>query len=186
MLSPLLRFVKHGMPQLLDRCIRRKRHQLGTHDFAHKQDLERIDGIFAGNVKSTARHLLRENGTLQQQHGGRVRQHRSHQQRQKHVDVMRQFKRKKNGCERGVHGSDGGPPHPVEGQPLKGVLRCVYAERQERGEDACQQASYNAFQFCPMRQCEPAQGRAADRSQPDQDFTLVFDARNSRDRARTI
>ena len=42
------------------------------------------------------------------------------------------------------------------------------------------------FQFRPVRQCQPPQDRAANRSQPDKDFALVFDARNSRDRAGSL
>jgi len=40
-----------------------------------------------------------------------------------------------------------------------------------------------AFQFRPVRQCQPVQNSPAGRSQPEQNFTLVFESRNSRDRA---
>ena len=43
--------------------------QVGAHDLAHEQDLQRIDGVFAAQVKAAPRHLFGEDRALEQQHG---------------------------------------------------------------------------------------------------------------------
>ncbi len=113
MLPPLRRPAKQCVPELFDRRIRRKRHYFGAHHFADKKDFQRIGGIFAGYVKSAARHFFGEDRTLQQQYGGPVRQHRRHQQRQKHIDVVRQFEREQNRREGRAHRPTSPRPAPM-------------------------------------------------------------------------
>ena len=48
------------------------------------------------------------------------------------------------------------------------------------------QLGTGAFQLRPVRQCKPAQDRAAGRGQPDPDFALVFDTRSPCDGTRDL
>ena len=54
------------------------------------------------------------------------------------------------------------------------------------GVQGARQFGPGPFQFRPVRQCQPAQNRAAGRGKPDPDFAFVLDSSNSGDSARGL
>jgi hypothetical protein len=58
------------------RGVDRQDDHLGPHHLAHEQDLERIDGVFAGDVVPAPRDLLGQDRSAEEQDGESVRHHR--------------------------------------------------------------------------------------------------------------
>jgi hypothetical protein len=73
---------KHLVPNLP-----RASRDPGTHNLANVEKFQGIDRIFACKVKSPSRDFLGQGGSLQGQHGERVRNHACHQQRKKNIGV---------------------------------------------------------------------------------------------------
>ena len=73
-------------------------------------------------MKSPPRYFLGEDGTLQHQNGEGVGDDSCDQQRQNHVDIVRQFNCEDNSRERGAHGAAENRSHADE-WPKPGACR---------------------------------------------------------------
>ncbi len=92
-LTASMRVAVQRVRERLERCVRRQRRDGRAHHLAHEENLERIDRVFAAQVKAAPRDLLGQDRSPQHQHREAVRDRDGDQQRQQHVDVVRQLER---------------------------------------------------------------------------------------------
>ena len=64
-----------------------------------------VDAVFAGDVMATARNFLRQDGALQQEHRDSLRRDAADQQRRQRIQIVSQFQREHQRCERRAHGA---------------------------------------------------------------------------------
>ena len=91
-LAPGMLRAANEVARFVHSCIAGQRHDVGAHHFLHKQNLEWIERVLAAQMISAARNFLGQNGSLERKHGEEMGKKTRHHQRQKHVDVVRQFK----------------------------------------------------------------------------------------------
>src|SRR5436309_3182654 len=75
--------------RLGDGQVRWKRNHTCAHHFTDKQDLQRIESVFAAKMITAPGDLFGENGAFQQQNGKCMGKKACYEQRQKHVEIMR-------------------------------------------------------------------------------------------------
>src|ERR1041385_8072187 len=73
------------------------------HYLAREKNLERIDSILPAEMESTTRDFLGQDGSAQEQHGESVRECDCDEQRQQHVDVVRELEHEDDAGEWRAH-----------------------------------------------------------------------------------
>src|SRR5947209_2299243 len=159
MLSARRGLADEPVPQILDCSFRRERDEVRAHNFPNKQDLERIDGVFASEVETAADYFFGKDRALKQKHCSRVREHRSDEERQQNVDVVRELERKEDGCKRRAHCAAQYGCHADEGPESGSFIR------KKDGFDAAQSRTHHE------QWSEHAAGSSrAERNNPDRGF----------------
>src|SRR5690349_7231973 len=102
-LRPFLRIDLQSSPQHIGARCSRQDSDIRMHYFFREEDLEWIDCILSAEMESTTRDLLGQDRSTEEEHCESVRECNRDEQRQQHVDIVRELEHEHDTSEWRAH-----------------------------------------------------------------------------------